>query len=348
LVVAGSAAVALGLPGTASAHGIGGSAANLGVLGFLPLGIEHMLLGWDHLLFIAGIVLIAGELRRAATLISVFVAGHSATLIIATLAGWRVNATAVDVVIALSLLFVGAIGILAKPTTPTKWRWFGLGVLAFGLVHGLGLSTRLQDLGLPEQGLLPRVISFNVGIEIGQLLAIVVMVLIGKAFTKFVTWPRAERAAHGGLIAAGLVAAIVLVTITATAPADAGGNDALAGCEVKPTRESYPPGEGGHPAKEFYGPAEQYPAVDFGHVLGDGFLLVHYPTTLPADQVAELEAFVGSPEGTRVVTGASADLPGKAKVLNAYDTMTCAEFDLEAVKAFTKRWFADPRSRTAE
>ncbi|MGH3752231.1 MAG: HupE/UreJ family protein [Pseudonocardiaceae bacterium] len=77
----------VGLPDAAFAHGIGGATES--VWGFVPLGIEHMLLGWDHLLFIAGIVLLAGELRRAATLISVFVAGHSTTLIIATIAGWR-------------------------------------------------------------------------------------------------------------------------------------------------------------------------------------------------------------------------------------------------------------------
>ncbi|WP_309235798.1 HupE/UreJ family protein [Amycolatopsis sp. SID8362] len=143
-------------PPAASAHGISGSAADKNTLEFIPLGIEHMLLGWDHLLFIAGIVLLAGELRRAAKLISVFVLGHSTTLIAGTLAGWRVDATVVDIVIALSLVFVGVVG------------WFGLGVFAFGLVHGLGLSTRLQDLGLPEDGLFGRVIAFNVGVEIGQ------------------------------------------------------------------------------------------------------------------------------------------------------------------------------------
>ena len=149
----------------ASAHGISGSAADKSTLEFIPLGIEHMLLGWDHLLFIAGIVLLAGELRRAAKLISVFVLGHSTTLIAGTLAGWRVDATVVDIVIALSLVFVGVVGWFGRLT---QWRWFGLGVFAFGLVHGLGLSTRLPDLGLPEDGLFGRVIAFNVGVEIGQ------------------------------------------------------------------------------------------------------------------------------------------------------------------------------------
>lgn len=122
-------------------------------------GVPFMLLGWDQLLFIAGTVLLAGELRRAATLISVFVAGHSITLIIGALAGWRVNAVAVDVVIALSVLFGGVVGLVGRPKS---WRWFTLGIFGFGLVHVLGLSTRLQEPGLPEDGLLVRVIAFNV------------------------------------------------------------------------------------------------------------------------------------------------------------------------------------------
>lgn len=82
---------------------------------FVPVGIEHMLFGWDHLLFIAGVVLQAGRRGRAAKLIMVFVPGHGTTLIVATLVGWRVNATAVDIVIALSVAFVGFAGTIAPP-----------------------------------------------------------------------------------------------------------------------------------------------------------------------------------------------------------------------------------------
>ena len=95
------------------AHGIGDSAGDKSVLQFVPLGIEHMLLDWDHLLFILGVVLLSGNLGRAAKLISVFVVGHSLTLLIATIAGWQLNATFVDVVIALSLVYVGIQGIRA-------------------------------------------------------------------------------------------------------------------------------------------------------------------------------------------------------------------------------------------
>jgi len=83
----------LAAPPVASAHGIHGSAASLSTLEFVPLGIEHMLLGWDYLLFIVGVVLLAGKMGRAAKLISLFVAGHSLTLIVATLVGWQLDAT---------------------------------------------------------------------------------------------------------------------------------------------------------------------------------------------------------------------------------------------------------------
>lgn len=340
-VVAGLMVVMLAaLPSSAWAHGIG-SIEGLSVLGFVPLGIEHMLLGWDHLLFIAGVVLLAGELGRAAKLISVFVAGHSTTLIIATMAGWQLDATLVDVVIAISVAFVGVVGFVGRPK---QWTWFALAVLGFGLVHGLGLSTRLQALGLPENGLLIKVIAFNVGIEIGQLLAITVILLASRVLRKLITWPLASRVAHGGLIAAGLVAAVVLSIVTITGSGEAG---AVGSCTASDTRRTVN-GRGGHPAKDFFEPTETLPEDDFGHVVGDGYVVVRYPATLPTDQLTELRDYVTGQDGTRVVAGA---VPGQTETLkatHAYQTITCAEFDLPALRTFTKNWFADPRSRPPE
>jgi hypothetical protein len=336
-------AVLVVFPAAAWAHGISGSAADKSVWEFVPLGVEHMLLGWDHLLFIAGVVLLAGQWRRAAKLISVFVAGHSTTLIIATMAGWRINATAVDVVIALSLVFVGAVGIVGRPQ---RWRLFGLGVLGFGLVHGLGLSTRLQDLGLPEDGLLARVIAFNVGIEVGQLLAIAAMFVIGKLFTRLVTWSKAPRFAHAGLVAAGLVAAAVLTIVELTGTDTDTRETAFGGCTVGPRTETYDAqGGGGHPAKDFFEPAETIPESDFGHILGDGYVIVHYPPELAADQLTQLRTFVTSAEGTRVVGGPTPGQGAPLKAVNAYETLTCTEFDLPSLRNFATAWFNDPRSQ---
>jgi hypothetical protein len=86
-------------------------------------------------------VLLAGELHRAAKLISIFVVGHSITLIVGTLAAWQVNPAVVDIVIAASVVFVGVVGWIGRSQ---RWGWFSAAIFAFGLVHGLGLSTRLQ------------------------------------------------------------------------------------------------------------------------------------------------------------------------------------------------------------
>jgi hypothetical protein len=338
--LAGVAAVA-GSPSAAWAHGITGAGADKSVWEFVPLGIEHMLLGWDHLLFIAGVVVLAGGLRRAAQLISVFVAGHSTTLIIATLAGWQVNATAVDVVIALSLVFIGVVGWFGHRD---RWRLFGFGVLGFGLIHGLGLSTRLQDLGLPEDGLLARVIAFNVGVEIGQLLGIVAMLLIGKVIKRLVASSKAPRFAYAGLVVIGLLAAAVLTTLEVIGANEDERNAAIGQCTVGPRSETFS-GSGGHPAKDFFEPAEATPQGDFGHVLGDGYVIVQYQPSLPAEQVSQLRTYVTSPEGTRVVGGPAPDQTQPVKAINAFETLTCKAFDLAALRQFTDAWYTDPRSQ---
>jgi HupE / UreJ protein len=105
-----------------------------------------MATGWDHLLFVLGVVLFAGSVGAAAKLISLFVAGHSITLLIATLAGWQLDATLVDVVIALSVVYVGVRGVAGGSA---NLRMDGAIVFAFGLVHGLGLPPASKTSGCP-------------------------------------------------------------------------------------------------------------------------------------------------------------------------------------------------------
>src|SRR5688500_12452957 len=176
------------LPAAAAAHALfADNNPNRPVLEYVWIGFWHMVGGWDHLLFILGVVLIAGALKPAAKMISLFVLGHSLTLIIATVAGWKLNATVVDVVIALSLVYVGLRGLMGRPG---DFRLMGAIVFAFGLVHGLGLSTRLQDLGLPESGLVVRVILFNIGVELGQLTALAIIVGLGTLAVRKLRIPR--------------------------------------------------------------------------------------------------------------------------------------------------------------
>ena len=337
----------------ALAHGIHASAAGKSVLEFIPLGIKHMLLGWDHLLFIFGIVILAGNLRRAAKLISLFVAGHSLTLLVATIAGWKLDATLVDVVIALSLVYVGVQGIRSRRMPGTadgsaiftkvtaeqteNWRLIAGVVFAFGLVHGLGLSTRLQDLGLPDDGLVWRVIAFNVGVEIGQLLALSAVVAVGYFVLPVVDWPKVRRAAFAMLVATGLVASAVL-----SFPGDEGGDaNAQRASDVCEQRDVDPPGSsaGGHPGKRFYGPDEAAPTTDLEHIIGDGFVVVLYrPDIAERDRQALVGWLERSPQ---LVAAADPGQDEALKATTASRELSCTRVDMRTLTAFTDTWLED-------
>ena len=253
-------ALLLALPATAVAHGlVGDFNPNRPVIDYLWLGFKHMVMGWDHLLFIAGVVLFAGGIKPASKLVSIFVLGHSITLMVATLAEWRIDAEFIDAIIALSLVYVGVQGIRGRPT---DLRITAGIVFAFGLVHGLGLSTRLQEMGLPDGGLVPRILVFNVGVELGQLTALLIIVAIVRLILRLLNdSPVARKTAFGALIIAGIAAAL-LISIgaltddpsnTVQAAAETKGKTAKAGCTSK---DVPPPGQSAeaHDAKPFYPP----------------------------------------------------------------------------------------------
>lgn len=329
----------------AYAHGIGDDASDKSILEFVPVGIEHMLLGWDHLLFVAGVVLIAAEARLAAKLISLFVLGHSTTLVAATLAGWRVSPQAVDVVIALSVVFVAGVGIFGRPKS---FRWFGAAVLGFGLIHGLGLSTRFQDLGIPEDGELWRVIAFNVGIEIGQLTAIAVLAAVLFLATKFIEAEKQPRAAQlacapifiGGSVAASLIALNAFTEVDVDDTKLAAEYAGTTGSCTLGDRTEPLPGAGGHTSKDFYEPGEEAPLGDFGHSIGDGYIALIYPTTLQDPALGELHAFVTGPDGEGVLAGATPQAGEKIIAITANKQLTCSDVDVDALTEFKTDWFA--------
>ncbi len=250
--------VALALPAAAFAHGlVGDFDPNRSVGSYLWLGAKHMLLGWDHLLFIAGVVLFAGGVRSAAKLVSLFVLGHSITLMIATLAEWQIDPTRVDAIIALSLVYVGVQGIRGKPT---DMRLTLAIVFAFGLVHGLGLSTRLQELGLPESGLVPRILIFNVGVELGQLSALLAIVgIVTLALRLLRDSLLARRLAFGALAVAGFVGAIVVATSPDETTPAVQAAQARGSCVQRDIPPPKPTPEN-HGDKTFYGPRRTSPS----------------------------------------------------------------------------------------
>lgn len=148
------------------------TAASYGVL-----GIEHILTGFDHLAFVMGLLLVGNSLRGLATLITGFTVGHSATLIAAALGLVSLPGSLIEPAIALSVAYVGIENIVIARRTDqaTKGpdrRW--LLAFAFGLLHGFGFSGVLSELGLPAEGLLASLLSFNLGVELGQIAVVAV------------------------------------------------------------------------------------------------------------------------------------------------------------------------------
>lgn len=344
-----AALAVLATPAAAHAHALFGDRdPNRPLLEYLTLGFGHMVGGWDHLLFAAGVVLLAGGWWRAAKMISLFVAGHSLTLLVATIAGWRLDATFVDVVIALSLVYVGVQGLRGRPE---NLRAFGAVVFSFGLIHGLGLSTRLQDLGLPEDGVVVRVLLFNVGVEVGQLAALAVIAGVGALIARIAGPERRQRLPRIGfatLTVAGMIAAAILSfpgeearksEQRAATPAQTSN-----ACTQEET-QAPPLIGGGHPEKKFYGPGEAASEEDLAHVIGDGLVIVRYQPTLPRSDIKDLERFINLPESEFLIAAPAADQTEPVRAYAALRTLTCDELDIQALASFRDDWLAFVRQR---
>ena len=145
---------------------------------YLTLGAKHMVTGYDHLLFLLGVIYYLRRVRDIALLVSLFALGHSITLILGCLNAWQVSPFLVDAVIGLSVAYKGFDNLGGFQSMFGGRPNERLAVFVFGLFHGLGLATKLQDLGLSPDGLLVNLVSFNLGVEIGQFSALLLIVLV--------------------------------------------------------------------------------------------------------------------------------------------------------------------------
>lgn len=142
------------------------------VLPFMYLGAKHMVTGYDHLLFLVGVIFFLYRPRHVVQYVTLFAIGHSITLLLGVLADVQVNAYLIDAIIGLSIVYK------AFENIDGFKRFLGfdpntrVAVFVFGLFHGLGLATKLQEFELSDNGLVANIISFNVGVEIGQILAL--------------------------------------------------------------------------------------------------------------------------------------------------------------------------------
>jgi len=175
-----------------------------GNLGYIWIGATHMLSGYDHLAFIFGIIFFLTKFKDIVKYITAFTLGHSITLIYATFNAIQVNYFLIDAVIALSVCYIAFVNLkgFEKYLNVKAPNMLAM-IFGFGLIHGLGLSTRLQDLPLSEDSLLMNIISFNIGIELGQVSALAVMLLLITAFRKRKSFKGFTLAANSFLIIVG-------------------------------------------------------------------------------------------------------------------------------------------------
>lgn len=142
------------------------------LLPFTYLGAKHMVTGYDHLLFLAGVIFFLYRLKDVALYVSLFAVGHSVTMVYGVYGGVNVNPYLIDAIIGFSVVYK------ALDNLGAYQRWFGVqpntrvATLLFGLVHGFGLAAKIQEYEISRDGLLPNLLAFNVGVEIGQMLAL--------------------------------------------------------------------------------------------------------------------------------------------------------------------------------
>ena len=172
---------------------------------FLYLGAKHMVTGFDHLLFLVGVFFFLYRLRDVVAYVSLFTLGHSVTLLGGVLGDLRANAYIIDAIIGLSVVYkafenMGGFERLLGWRPNTK-----AAVMVFGLFHGFGLATKIQELTVSPNGLMANIVSFNVGVEIGQGLALTAVLILITAWRTRPSFLRLSFAANSALMMGGFV-----------------------------------------------------------------------------------------------------------------------------------------------
>ena len=202
---------AIALTAPALGHGVGerdgsflAGSDGLALGPFFYLGAKHMFTGTDHLLFLAGVIFFLYRLRDVAIYVTLFAVGHSITLILGVLADLQVDAHLVDAVIGLSVVYKAFDNL--RGFESLGWRIDPRrAVFGFGLIHGLGLATKLQPYGLSGEGLVANMLSFNVGVEAGQFAALALILIFFQWWRASGRFERHARLANWTLMVAGFV-----------------------------------------------------------------------------------------------------------------------------------------------
>lgn len=197
---------------TAYAHGVDDETqsflmGNKGVAfgPFLYIGAKHMITGYDHLLFLVGVIFFLYRTREILLYVSFFTLGHSATLLFGVMADINVNAYLIDAIIALSIVYKGFDNLGGFVRFFGKQPNTKAAVLIFGLFHGFGLATKLQEFKFDKEGLFTNLLGFNLGVEIGQFLALGLVLLIIGVWRRYNSFIKFSNLTNMLLMAAGFL-----------------------------------------------------------------------------------------------------------------------------------------------
>jgi len=203
---------ALWLPFDVFAHGVDERTRafllqNTGVqiIPFLYIGAKHMVTGYDHLLFLVGVLFFLYKRRDILLYVSMFTLGHSLTLLFGVISDIQVNAYLIDAIIGLSVVYKGFDNLGGFSRLFGKSPNAKLAVLIFGLFHGFGLATKLQEFQLPDDGLIANLVAFNVGVELGQFSALAFILLIINFWRKHHSFTRFATSTNCMLMSAGFM-----------------------------------------------------------------------------------------------------------------------------------------------
>ena len=161
------------------------STSSIPTLSYLWVGVEHLLLGFDHLLFLMCLMYAVRRFGHLIRAVTAFTVAHSITLILSVLGWINMPQAPVEVVIAISILFF-AYTAVRETDNPQSWHRSWLVIFGFGLIHGAGFATAISDTGLPQDDLVPALLLFNVGIELAQISLIVILLVLVRLATRLI------------------------------------------------------------------------------------------------------------------------------------------------------------------
>lgn len=200
------------LAGTAAAHAVAEGdkgyiqeISGIHLIPFIYLGAKHMVTGYDHLLFLFGVIFFLYRLKHIGIYVSLFAIGHSTTMLLGVYYGWNVSSYLIDAIIGLSVVYK------ALDNLGAFQRWFGfqpntkVATLIFGFFHGLGLATKILEYDIAEDGLIPNLLAFNVGVEIGQLIALAIILIAMSFWRRTSSFLRHAYSANVLMMTAGFV-----------------------------------------------------------------------------------------------------------------------------------------------